>query len=84
MNASESKIKLVQLIVESEDKAFISQMLEYAHLLNEENDWALNIPSEIYDEINLAIEEADKSIDPGTPHSQIISKYKKKYPNLNL
>lgn len=81
LNTSESKIKLVQLIVKSEDISFISQMLEYAHLLNEGNDWALNIPSEVYDEIKLAIEEADKGIDLGTPHSQTISKYKEKYPS---
>lgn len=33
MSTAENKLSLIQIIVESEDKAFISKVLEYAHAL---------------------------------------------------
>ena len=73
------------MIVESEDKAFINKVLEYARSLKmQKEDWADDLPQHIIDELISAIEEADSGKDVGIPHSEKLLKFRKQYPHLNL
>jgi|GEM_PF-1869097 len=86
MSTAENKLNLVQMIVESEDKTFISKVLEYARTLKKEKatDWAEELPEYVLEELHLAIEEADNGTDVGTPHEEMLKKFRKKYPHLSL
>lgn len=86
MGTANNKLSLVQMIVESEDKNFISMVLEYARTLKKQKagDWADELPEDVLEELRLSIEEADNGSDPGTPHEVMLKKFRKKYPHLNL
>ncbi|MGV3612677.1 MAG: hypothetical protein ACO1N0_17085 [Fluviicola sp.] len=86
MSTAENKLSLVQMIVESDDKTFISKVLKYASSLKKEKttDWAEELPAEVFEELRLSIEEADNGTDPGIPHEVMLKKFRKKYPHLNL
>ncbi|AEA42211.1 hypothetical protein [Fluviicola taffensis] len=86
MSAAENKLNLVQMIVESEDKTFVSKVLEYARSLKKEKktDWAEELPEHVLEELRLAIEEADNGTDVGIPHEVMLKKFRKQYPHLNL
>lgn len=86
MSTAENKLNLVQMIVESEDKTFVSKVLEYARTLKKEKttDWAEDLPDYVLEELQLAIEEADNGTDAGTPHEEVLKKIRKKYPHLSL
>ena len=85
MSAAETKLSLVQLIIESEDKTLINKVLEYARSLKtQKEDWADDLPQHVIDELNSAIEEADSGKDVGIPHSEMLLKFRKQYPHLNL
>lgn len=85
MSTAQTKLSLVQLIIESEDKTFITKILEYAHSLKrQKEDSADHLPTALVKEINLAIEEADSGKDIGIPHSEMVVKLRKRYPHLNL
>jgi hypothetical protein len=86
MSTAENKLDLVQLIVESNDKTFISKVLDYARALkkNKNSDWSDELPEHVLNELKLAIEEADKGVDSGVSHNTVIEKHRKRYPNLSL
>ncbi|HLP55671.1 MAG TPA: hypothetical protein VK151_11605 [Fluviicola sp.] len=85
MGAAETKLSLVQMIIESEDKTFIAKVLAYARSLKtQKEDWVGNLPDYLVKEIELAIEEADSGKDIGITNTEMIRKYKEKYPHLNL
>jgi len=86
MSIAETKLNLVQTIIESEDKTFIRKMFEYSRvlknqMLNEKED---DIPEHIIDEIKLSIKELDSGNDAGTPHEVMLQKFRKDFPNLNI
>ena len=74
------------MIVESEDKTFISKVLEYALTLKKQKttDSDDHIPDHILEEIRLAMEELDNGTDPGIPHEEILEQFKKEFPGLNI
>ena len=86
MSTAENKLSLVQMIVESDDKAFISKILEYARTLKKQKttDWAEELPEYVLEELRLAIEEADNGTDPGIPHEVMLEEARKKFPHLKL
>lgn len=86
MGVVENKLNLVQLIVESEDKTFISMVLEYARSLKKQSasDSDDEFPEYVLEEVRLAMEEFDNGTDPGIPHEVILAKHRRKYPHLNL
>lgn len=86
MSTAENKLSLVQMIVESEDKAFISKVLEYARALKKEKTthWEEELPEYVAEELRLSIEEADNGTDPGIPHEEILEEARKKFPHLKL
>ena len=86
MSTAENKLSLVQMIVESEDKAFISKVLEYACALKKEKTthWEEELPEYVAEELRLSIEEADNVTDPGIPHEEILEEARKKFPHLKI
>ncbi len=86
MSTAENKLNLVQMIVESNDKTFISKILEYARSLKSEktSDWADELPESVLEELKLSIQEADKGTDQSIPHETMLKKFRKQYPHLNL
>lgn len=74
------------MIVESEDKTFISMVLEYARTLKKQkpDDKEDQIPESVLEEVRLAMEELDNGSDPGTPHEEMLEKFKKEYPDLKI
>ncbi len=85
MSTAETKLNLVQMIIESEDKTFVTKVLAYARSLKtHKEDWADDLPGALLEELDLAIQEADNGKDVGVPNAEILLKYQKKYPHLNL
>lgn len=86
MSTAENKLSLVQMIVESDDKAFISKVLNYARSLKKEKTiiFEEELPEYVAEELRLAIEEADNGTDPGISHEVMLEKFRKKYPHLNI
>ena len=74
------------MIVDSEDKAFISKVLEYARTLKKQKtvDSTEELPQHIIDELVLSMNELDNGTDAGIPHSVMLEKLRKEYPSLNI
>jgi hypothetical protein len=86
MSTAENKLNLVQMIVESEDKTFISKVLEYARALKKIKTQHVEeaIPDYVLEEVRLAMEELDSGEDPGTPHEEMMEQFQKEFPNLKI
>lgn len=86
MGAADNKLNLVQMIVESDDKTFVSKVLEYARSLKKQKttDWAEELPEHVLEELRLAMEEADNGTDVGIPHSIMLEEARKSFPHLKL
>jgi uncharacterized FAD-dependent dehydrogenase len=86
MSTAENKLNLVQIIVESEDKTFISKVLEYARTLKKQKtgDTEDGIPDYVLEEVRLAMEELDNGRDEGTSHEDMLKQFKKEFPSLKI
>lgn len=86
MSTAENKLNLVQMIIESEDKTFISKVLEYARTLKKQkpNNIEDNIPDYVLEEVRLAMEELDNGTDTGASHEEMLAQFKKEFPGLKI
>ncbi len=90
MNTAQNKLNLVQMIIESEDSTFVKKMLNFAFPLKSTNkayanyDNDDNIPDYVINEVNESIIELDNGTDKGIGHEEMLKKFRKKYPYLDL
>jgi hypothetical protein len=84
MSTAENKLNLVQMIVESNDKTFISKILEYANSLKTEksNDWAEEMPEEVIQKLENSIHQSKTG--QVKSHDQVIESLNKRYSGLKL
>ena len=85
MSTAENKLNLLQMIIESEDKSFISKLTTIARSLKKQktDDWADEFPNHVIDELKISIKEADKG-GVGIPNSVMLEEAKRDFPNLKL
>lgn len=85
MTTAESKLDLLQMIIESEDQSFIKKLTSVARSLKKQKsgDWADEVPEHVIDELFLSIDEAQKG-DAGISHAQMLAEAKKDFPKLKL
>ncbi|WP_341902971.1 hypothetical protein [Fluviicola taffensis] len=74
------------MIIESEDKTFVSKMLEYARSLKIQKTKSVedDIPDYVLEEVRLAMEELDNGTDAGTPHEEMLEQFRKEFPSLKI
>lgn len=74
------------MIIESNDKTFVSKMLEYARSLKIQKTEHVSddIPEYVLEEVRLAMEELDNGIDEGTPHEEMLAQFKKEFPSIKI
>lgn len=84
MSTAENKLNLVQMIVESNDKTFISKILEYANSLKTEKsiDWADELPEAVIQKLENSINQV--KMGQVKSHDQVIDNLNKRYSALKL
>ncbi|MFN5982431.1 MAG: hypothetical protein ACK46Y_13390 [Fluviicola sp.] len=84
MSTAENKLNLVQMIVESNDKTFISKILEYANSLKTEKsiDWADELPEEVIQKLEKSIHQSKTG--QVKSHDQVIENLNKRYSGIKL
>jgi hypothetical protein len=85
MSTAESKLDLLQMIIESEDKSFIMKLTNIARSLKKEKtvDWADDLPPEVLNELIESIEEAENG-ELGTSNEEMLKAARKDFPNLDI
>ena len=85
MSTAESKLNLLQMIMESNDKNFIDRLSNIARSLKKtkSEDWADELPSHVMEELKLSIDEAENGDIP-ISNSQMLEAARKDFPNLDL
>lgn len=74
------------MIVESDDKTFVSKMLAYARSLKSLKTTSVEdeIPDAVLEEVKLAMEELANGTDAGTPHEEMLKQFRKEFPSLKI
>ena len=85
MSTAESKLDLLQMIIESEDQGFITKLTNIARSLRKQKaaDWADDLPPEVLNELIQSIEEAENG-ERGTTNEEMIQAARKDFPNLKI
>ena len=85
MSAAESKLDLLQMIIESEDQSFITKLTRIARSLSKQKnpDWADDLPPDVLNELIQSIEEAENG-ELGTSNNEMLKAARKDFPNLEI
>ena len=85
MTTAESKLDLLQMIIESEDQGFITKLTNIARSLRKQKtvDWSDDLPPEVLDELIQSIEESE-SEEFGTTNEEMLRAARNDFPNLEI
>ena len=85
MTTAESKLDLLQMIIESEDQGFITKLTNIARSLRKQKtvDWSDDLPPEVLVELIQSIEESE-SEEFGTTNEEMLQAARNDFPNLEI